>query len=858
VKGNIGQFAVGKGAAPGEDNEGVVPVASRRGKGQGQSEFSRLLGAAGKPGPRATKVAAGTPASASAPAPHSAEIVDAAEPPAYDWPGAAQATAPHEAPATAVRPAPAVAPDAGARTGHGRQDALAMLATAADVTPGRSTAGGARAAGAGRAGLAATLDRAAHAAPLVPPAAAPAQVAGPGDEPAAAGRSGARPPKLHAGVAPALPHAAASGTGTHDSLARGPSGLPRPAAGERERAPAPRLGQPPPAAAHGRTAAQAPVAHPASGQAPAALAPAVAAAPGAGEIVDEGARLTTERVVAPTDRAAVRTSSQLAPGTALVSQTGVSPGARAAALRSAVSQSAASASADPQRAVPQSVASASAELQPAAPQPALPQSALPQSAASESGTPPQPALRPVRAAGARPPGAAPQAGPAVKDGLAPKAATGGDGHAVIASGQDDRLLDGAAASGAHGLAAPMVARAPAPGTEAAPFGPPAGVPGLTVPASPAPATGVPLAHSPPRPPRLPSPPRPRAGEAPAADVAAGATPDEAAATQPMPPAARSAAQALRLAARPPGAATTEPTAEPPAVRAGQSAPQLTAAAERPQPEGGRQLRPDREGDAAAGDERDRRTAHAAAALVHSFAHAAAHVAPPPQPAPGLVDAGLATVARDHARPLRVERALGAAAAPAPADDDRDRDSASGSRRLEAPAPAAAAAPAPEAPPLPAPAPPAFTDGTAAFAAAPAPALPPAAAPLADHAAADPGLQVAVMQHAAHVSIAGEDGRALELHVRLLPDGADIRASGPMAPMVQARVNELTMALASQGLTLGNLELGHRDNGDTPDRDGAEAREQADGVHGARRAPRAAGASNGSGATNVAGRIHVKA
>ena len=49
----------------------------------------------------------------------------------------------------------------------------------------------------------------------------------------------------------------------------------------------------------------------------------------------------------------------------------------------------------------------------------------------------------------------------------------------------------------------------------------------------------------------------------------------------------------------------------------------------------------------------------------------------------------------------------------------------------------------------------------------APPLPPGAAPLLDQAALDPGLNVAVMSQAAHMTITNDDGRALELHLRLV-------------------------------------------------------------------------------------------
>jgi hypothetical protein len=67
-------------------------------------------------------------------------------------------------------------------------------------------------------------------------------------------------------------------------------------------------------------------------------------------------------------------------------------------------------------------------------------------------------------------------------------------------------------------------------------------------------------------------------------------------------------------------------------------------------------------------------------------------------------------------------------------------------------------------------------------------LPPGAAPIVEHAAQDPNLSVTVLPQTAHMTIAGDDGRSLELHLRMLPEGgADIRAAGSMAPMVQAKL-----------------------------------------------------------------------
>jgi hypothetical protein len=139
---------------------------------------------------------------------------------------------------------------------------------------------------------------------------------------------------------------------------------------------------------------------------------------------------------------------------------------------------------------------------------------------------------------------------------------------------------------------------------------------------------------------------------------------------------------------------------------------------------------------------------------------------------------------------------------------------------------------------------------------PAPPLPPAAAPLAAEMPEDPGLSLAVLQKAAHLSIESDNGRSLELHVRLLPEGADIRAAGELAPMMQAKANELGLALAAQGVTLGRFELGDGGGGRDP-RDDKEAREDESDRPVVRR--RASGGGSTAAPTRIAdGRISVKA
>ena len=94
---------------------------------------------------------------------------------------------------------------------------------------------------------------------------------------------------------------------------------------------------------------------------------------------------------------------------------------------------------------------------------------------------------------------------------------------------------------------------------------------------------------------------------------------------------------------------------------------------------------------------------------------------------------------------------------------------------------------------------------AAFAGERAPA---AAAPLLEQAAAEPGLSMSVLSRAAHIVIGTEDGQRLELHLRVTKAGSEIRAAGALTPMIRARLVELELALAAQGVPL----VSHRARG----------------------------------------------
>jgi hypothetical protein len=234
-----------------------------------------------------------------------------------------------------------------------------------------------------------------------------------------------------------------------------------------------------------------------------------------------------------------------------------------------------------------------------------------------------------------------------------------------------------------------------------------------------------------------------------------------------------------------------------------------------------------------------------------LAQMAAPAAPPPV---DLVNARLQVMAREGRRGLEslASGVAGVTGADGSTSGSEGSKQARAERELGIQGPAVAL---PQDAPLPASlagAPPPAVDGPSA------PPLPPGAAPLLDQAAMDPGLNVSVMSRAAHMTITNDDGRALELHLRLTPEGADIRASGNLAPMVQARVAELGMALASQGLTLGSFQMG-RDGSGRGFRDADEDREPARGDDGSdtRRPGRASSATDAGAVRNVAGRVHVK-
>jgi hypothetical protein len=92
--------------------------------------------------------------------------------------------------------------------------------------------------------------------------------------------------------------------------------------------------------------------------------------------------------------------------------------------------------------------------------------------------------------------------------------------------------------------------------------------------------------------------------------------------------------------------------------------------------------------------------------------------------------------------------------------------------------------------------------------------PPMAASLVEQAAADPGLQLGILPHAAHMSIESPEGN-LALHVRVRDGAAEIRIAGNMAPLFEARAPEIQSALAGEGLSLGRFDLDDQRGGGQP-------------------------------------------
>lgn len=91
-----------------------------------------------------------------------------------------------------------------------------------------------------------------------------------------------------------------------------------------------------------------------------------------------------------------------------------------------------------------------------------------------------------------------------------------------------------------------------------------------------------------------------------------------------------------------------------------------------------------------------------------------------------------------------------------------------------------------------------------------PETPPAAAALLAQAAEDPGLRAAVLPRAAHLNLAVDGAGDLSLHLRVRDGVADVRVDGPAAQLLN-RVSQLEAALATEGLQLGQFNLGQQED-----------------------------------------------
>jgi hypothetical protein len=101
----------------------------------------------------------------------------------------------------------------------------------------------------------------------------------------------------------------------------------------------------------------------------------------------------------------------------------------------------------------------------------------------------------------------------------------------------------------------------------------------------------------------------------------------------------------------------------------------------------------------------------------------------------------------------------------------------------------------------------------------APVFPPEATPVINRAADDPALHIVLLPQSAHLSMETEIGKDLALHLRLHDGVADVRIGGGAAPLFESRGDELRVALAGEGLMLGNLDLTNKQEQPSHERQG---------------------------------------
>lgn len=133
--------------------------------------------------------------------------------------------------------------------------------------------------------------------------------------------------------------------------------------------------------------------------------------------------------------------------------------------------------------------------------------------------------------------------------------------------------------------------------------------------------------------------------------------------------------------------------------------------------------------------------------------------------------------------------------------------------------------------------------------APPPHLPIVVAPAL---AEDPSLRVAINPGHARVSIDTGEGGQLSVQVKVKDGVAQVQASGPAAPMVEARQLDLRVALAQEGLALGNFDLTQSDAR------GQREPEPSDRDASPRRSTGRSTSSETGTVSSANGRLHVKA
>jgi hypothetical protein len=70
---------------------------------------------------------------------------------------------------------------------------------------------------------------------------------------------------------------------------------------------------------------------------------------------------------------------------------------------------------------------------------------------------------------------------------------------------------------------------------------------------------------------------------------------------------------------------------------------------------------------------------------------------------------------------------------------------------------------------------------------------------------DPSLRVVMLPNVARVSVDTADAGRVSIQVKMKDGIADISATGPAAPLVEARQGELRTALAKEGLSMGSFD-----------------------------------------------------